>query len=1210
MAHTANGSPTFPDEVVSTPEYDLEPIHCPIDSTVHSEPGNISRPLSCSSLDTFRPPDSVSHEGWIKLKRLVRRKRLSFPPKKRKDELQSSHELLRLNELNVLPPILLATNFQRDEYGKPRIPVLMSQTRVKVSMETHQQNRRSRLPRGYYGPSLLITVYYNLGDPKYQPTWVISRRYWDFVKLHYHCRSYDLSWQRIPEFPDLPRRRFRPVFRNRPDKPIESSSTGLQSQLQTTSTRFKDSGVFGADEPRGSNPGEVSEPNQDQICALESYLEQLLQMTAMTSHINRVCKFLEMSALGILLSSLYPEGYHGKEGYLWITSRTDRDPKHLRRWAIMKAGVSCGLGKRKTGNVPKWFIVRESYIVCVNDPHEYDLFDVFLVDSQFEVQRVVGSPSQPHPKDSRLHAHERKAGHAIWSAAKKLSSGKTTLAIKNLQGGLYLRAKDERQARQFESSIQKMVRESVWSGFHRFDSYAPVRKGCQTTWFVDGRDYLWDVSVAMEHAKHSIYIHDWWLSPELYLRRPATQFPEYRLDQILKRKAEQGVKIYIIIYKEVAMALPLYSHYAKKHLTLLSPNICVQRHPSRALDVLSKSNLLFWAHHEKICVVDNEIAFIGGIDLCFGRWDTPAHSLIDDNDPSLKPDNTRPQMWPGKDYSNPRILDFHSLDKPFEDNMDRSRLPRMPWHDVSMRVCGQPARDIARHFIQRWNFLRRRKQTAPKRLTPLIVPVPDTTFSLSANDPRICHPHTSSSCSVQILRSVSPWSIGFANRVEHSIQNAYVSAIHDSEYFIYIENQFFITSTKLGSTVVENKIGAAIVERILRARAEGKRWRAIILVPLVPGFPSNVDEAEGSTVRLIMHSQYHSISRGPDSIFGRLREAGIKDPQDYLVFYGLRNWGELNGQFVTEQVYIHAKVMIVDDRTVIMGSANINERSLLGSRDSEIAACIKDDELIDSRIGDTPIKVGRFAQTLRLRLMSEHVGIDVDSVEIKDRLAFAALKDPTSPIHPLPAFLTHKALVEVKPPCMSSLHPSYPEDSHEQDSVKMPYSMFDKKRQSKDRHLHFWTSLAKDTKAGCPAPRLPSLDPNAILDLLKDPLSDAFDAFWWGTARGNTDIFRRSFLVMPDNNVQTWDEYDNFVKMAKLFLGRQDVKGNGTQTSAAAASVTTDPGMVFNGQTVRDLLKEIRGHLVVWPLHYMEEEDNDNEFVFNMDKIMPIEIFD
>jgi phospholipase D1/2 len=46
-------------------------------------------------------------------------------------------------------------------------------------------------------------------------------------------------------------------------------------------------------------------------------------------------------------------------------------------------------------------------------------------------------------------------------------------------------------------------------------------------------------------------ILDWWLSPELYLRRPPAQYPEYRLDRLLKRKAEEGVKIYICVYKEV-----------------------------------------------------------------------------------------------------------------------------------------------------------------------------------------------------------------------------------------------------------------------------------------------------------------------------------------------------------------------------------------------------------------------------------------------------------------------------------------------------------------------------------------------------------------------------------------------------------------------------------------------------------------------------------
>ena len=220
----------------------------------------------------------------------------------------------------------------------------------------------------------------------------------------------------------------------------------------------------------------------------------------------------------------------------------------------------------------------------------------------------------------------------------------------------------------------------------------------------------------------------------------------------------------------------------------LSNNIYVQRHPSRAIDIFNKNNILFWAHHEKICVVDNLVAFIGGIDLCFGRWDTYQHVVVDNGDPSLDSSNSQPQIWPGKDYSNPRILDFHTLDKPFEDNMDRTKYPRMPWHDVSIRITGQPARDVARHFVQRWNFLRRSKAKPPKRPTPLILVKPDLApcMSLNRGDPRIGQLPESHVCCIQLLRSVSQWSLGTRDHVEQSIQNAYVDVIENSEHFIYI----------------------------------------------------------------------------------------------------------------------------------------------------------------------------------------------------------------------------------------------------------------------------------------------------------------------------------------------------------------------------------------------------------------------------------------
>lgn len=55
----------------------------------------------------------------------------------------------------------------------------------------------------------------------------------------------------------------------------------------------------------------------------------------------------------------------------------------------------------------------------------------------------------------------------------------------------------------------------------------------------------------LDSAEECIFILDWWLSPELYLRRPPALHEEWRLDRLLKRKAEQGVKIFVIVYNEV-----------------------------------------------------------------------------------------------------------------------------------------------------------------------------------------------------------------------------------------------------------------------------------------------------------------------------------------------------------------------------------------------------------------------------------------------------------------------------------------------------------------------------------------------------------------------------------------------------------------------------------------------------------------------------------
>lgn len=62
----------------------------------------------------------------------------------------------------------------------------------------------------------------------------------------------------------------------------------------------------------------------------------------------------------------------------------------------------------------------------------------------------------------------------------------------------------------------------------------------------------------------------------------------------------------------------------------------------------------------------------------------------------------------------------------------------------------------------------------------------------------------------------------------------------------------------------------------------------------------------------------------------------------YITLLNLRDHAVLNGRPVTEQIYVHSKLTIVDDRYVLVGSANINDRSLQGDRDSELAVLISD----------------------------------------------------------------------------------------------------------------------------------------------------------------------------------------------------------------------------------------------------------------------------
>nr|AEG78581.1 SPO14 [Cryptococcus gattii] len=861
-----------------------------------------------------------------------------------------------------LPVMILKTWIDRDEDGRKAVPVLLGNLRFRVGDSIGLKQGKEATGKEMFK----VECEYGDGAVK----WVIFRELRDFLSLHAHYKAANFSTSvaglrsaRRVEIPDFPR----------------MSIPYLNKFERTTG---------GKDKEKAKHIGKT-EHAQASRNALQQYLVELIRAVIFRPESNRLCKFFELSALTLALAPR--GGFQGKAGFLKIpgsnaSRRANQPGLTPQSW--------------KASKEPKWFIVRDSYCVATDGPETTDFYDVFLFDSDFTIIRPkryyrqginilsghaavkhirlkVGSvtsydKSIPHHVDTDNPLNREvivRSGEGQGSKAQNMhdetehEASQHTFYIVNSQRKLKLVAKNARQMHQFIVSMERIASQCVWTKRNRFDSFAPLRVNVAAQWLVDGRDYFWNLSRAINMAKDRIYIHDWWISPELYLRRPGDE--RYRLDNLLKRKAEDGIET--SHSNEVSdKTTPVDSQYTKRKLMDLHPNIMVQRSPSHF-----QTGTFYWSHHEKLCVIDETIAFMGGLDLCYGRWDTPQHVLIDDE--FTEPDGPNGPVWRGKDYANERVMEYTNLDKPFEDMFDRMKVPRMPWHDVGLQIVGQPARDLCRHFVQRWNLLIRTKNH--KRRMPFLLPAADFTAK-ELQDLKL-----QGTCEVQICRSVGPWSMGTLTKIEHSIQNAYCKSIETSEHFVYIENQFFITSTIVDGVAVENGIGDSLVNRIIRAHKEGQDWRACIVIPLLPGYTYPLDSNEASSVRLILECQNRTISRGTSSIFSRLRKEGI-DPDDYITFFSLRGWSKFKtGVLTSEQVYIHGKTMVVDDRLVLCGSANINERSQRGDRDSELLAVIRDTDMIDGTMAGRPYKVGRFAHTLRVRLMREHVGVDVDALD-------------------------------------------------------------------------------------------------------------------------------------------------------------------------------------------------------------------------------------
>jgi len=361
-----------------------------------------------------------------------------------------------------------------------------------------------------------------------------------------------------------------------------------------------------------------------------------------------------------------------------------------------------------------------------------------------------------------------------------------------------------------------------------------------------------------------------------------------------------------------------------------------------------------------------------------------------------------------------------------EELLDRKLFPRTPWHDVHMVVEGQCSLDVSYNFIQRWNHA---TQGTGTNNSWLIVPESSTIFSL----PSLLKPSEfRSKATCQIVRSVGPWSTGQVTK-EESVSRAYETLISSAQKFIFIENQYFITGVR--GAVPANRIGRALYNRLKVAITRSELFRVIVILPVCPS-----GDLLSPSTRYVLGNIFNTIDRGPKdwSLLGALQEDFPDvDLSQFISFHCLRNYGfteevltensviveneqdisssssssssssfpsfpplssssssplfegdladdwalmsekKTRPRAVTEQIYVHAKLMIVDDRHTIIGSANINDRSLLGNRDSELCIVISDppDELETVTWGNEPHEVGSFSRSLRLKLYRDYLGL-------------------------------------------------------------------------------------------------------------------------------------------------------------------------------------------------------------------------------------------
>ncbi|KAI7738068.1 hypothetical protein M8C21_018057 [Ambrosia artemisiifolia] len=250
-------------------------------------------------------------------------------------------------------------------------------------------------------------------------------------------------------------------------------------------------------------------------------------------------------------------------------------------------------------------------------------------------------------------------------------------------------------------------------------TYFPLRRGGKVTLYQDAHvddgslpsmhldgglkyqngDCWHDICEAIKQARRLIYITGWSVFHSVQLVRNGDGAKDSYLGDLLKAKSSEGVRVLLLVWDDPTSRSILgiktqgvmqtndeetrrfFKHSSVK--VLLCPRSAGKGHSWAKKQEVET----IYTHHQKTVIVDADagnyrrriMAFVGGLDLCVGRYDTPSHPIFSTLQTLHKDDYHQPN------YTGPT-----------------TGCPREPWHDLHSRIEGPAAYDVLKNFEERW----------------------------------------------------------------------------------------------------------------------------------------------------------------------------------------------------------------------------------------------------------------------------------------------------------------------------------------------------------------------------------------------------------------------------------------------------------------------------------------------------------------------------